>query len=272
MPYAMSTDDTALHYLDWGDGPTILFTHGWAASAAMWEYQMLPLSAAGFRCIGLDRRGCGMSDDAGRGYTADTFAADLVGFLEQLDLSEVTLVAHSMGAAEAVRSLAVHGDDRVARLMLVAPVTPCAVQRPDNPLGVPAELLEGLIGDILRDRPSYVTDLAGPFFGSHIGLDVPDALVQWGIRMVLQASALASVEMMRTFFFTDFRPDVAAVRVPTLIVHGDSDAGAPVELFGRPTHELIPGSELKIYQDGPHGLPLTHPDQLTADILACAKS
>jgi non-heme chloroperoxidase len=90
--------------------------------------------------------------------------------------------------------------------------------------------------------------------------------------MVLEASALASVEMMRTFFFTDFRPDVAAVRVPTLIVHGDSDAGAPVELFGRPTHELIPESALKIYQQGPHGLPLTHPDCLTADILNFAKS
>jgi pimeloyl-ACP methyl ester carboxylesterase len=78
--------------------------------------------------------------------------------------------------------------------------------------------------------------------------------------------------MMRTFFFTDFRPDVATVRVPTLVVHGDSDAGAPVELFGQPTHELIPGSELKIYERAPHGLLLTHPDQLTADILAFAKS
>jgi pimeloyl-ACP methyl ester carboxylesterase len=272
MPYATSTDATALHYLDWGDGPTILFTHGWAASAAMWEYQMLPLSAAGFRCIGLDRRGCGKSEDPGRGYRADTFAADLAGFLDQLDLFDVTLVAHSMGAGEAARYLAAHGDHRVARLVLVAPVTPCAVRRPDNPFGVPAELLEGLIADILRDRPSYVTDLAGPFFGSHIGLEVPDALVQWGIRMVLEASALASVEMMRTFFFTDFRPDVAAVQVPTLIVHGDSDAGAPVELFAIPTHELIPGSKLKIYERGPHGLPLTHPDQLTADILAVAKS
>jgi pimeloyl-ACP methyl ester carboxylesterase len=45
-----------------------------------------------------------------------------------------------------------------------------------------------------------------------------------------------------------------------------------VELFGRPTHELIIGSELKIYQQGPHGLPLTHPDRLTADILNFAKS
>jgi hypothetical protein len=47
--------------------------------------------------------------------------------------------------------------------------------------------------------------------------------------------------MMRTFFLTDFRPD----------------AGAPVELFGQPTD---------------YGLPLTHPEQLTADILVFAKS
>jgi pimeloyl-ACP methyl ester carboxylesterase len=45
--------------------------------------------------------------------------------------------------------------------------------------------------------------------------------------MVLDASLLASVEMIRTFWFTDFRSDVAAVDVPTLIVHGDSDQGPP---------------------------------------------
>jgi pimeloyl-ACP methyl ester carboxylesterase len=45
-----------------------------------------------------------------------------------------------------------------------------------------------------------------------------------------------------------------------------------VELFGRPTHELISGSELKVYERGAHGLPLTHPDRLTADISRFAKS
>jgi len=54
--------------------------------------------------------------------------------------------------------------------------------------------------------------------------------------------------MMRTFFLTDFRPDVAAVLAPTVIVHGDSDAGVRVEFFGRPTRELIFGSELKTYE------------------------
>ena len=78
--------------------------------------------------------------------------------------------------------------------------------------------------------------------------------------------------MMRTFFLTDFRPDVAAVRVPTVIVHGDSNAGARVEFFGRPTRELIFGSELKTYEQVRHGLSLTHPEQLTADVLAFAWS
>jgi pimeloyl-ACP methyl ester carboxylesterase len=249
-----------------------VFTHGWATGAAMWEYQMLPLSAAGFRCVAPDRRGCGRSDDPGRGYDADTFADDLASVMDDLELTDVTLVAHSMGASEAVRYLTRYGRDRIARLLLVSPLSPCFAQGDDNPLGVPADYLQSLIDDILRDRPTYVTQLAGPFFGSHIGLEVPEALVDWGTRMVLDASPLASVEMMRTFFFNDFRADVAAVTVPTLIIHGDSDQGAPAEITARPTHELIAGSQLKIYEACPHGLPLTHPDQLTADILAFAKS
>lgn len=272
MPTITTTSDrTDLFFLDWGDGPTIVFTHGWAASSAMWEYQLLALTQAGFRCVAVDRRGCGRSDQPGRGHDADTFAHDLADVIEQLDLTDVTLVAHSMGAPEAARYLTLHGDDRVSRLLLVSPVTPCVAQRDDNPLGVPVPYLEGLVADILRDRPTYVTELAGDFFGRHIGLEVAPAIIDWGVRMVLDASALASVEMMRTFFFGDFRPDVAAIAVPTLVVHGDSDVGAPVELTGRPTAELIKDSVLRVYARGSHGLPLTHPDQLTADIARFAK-
>jgi pimeloyl-ACP methyl ester carboxylesterase len=271
MPTTIVTDGTRLHYVDWGSGPSIVFTHGWAASGAMWEYQMLDLVAAGFRCVALDRRGCGRSEDPGHGYDADTFADDLAALLEQLDLSGVTLVAHSMGAPEAARCLCRHGDDRLSRLVLVAGVTPCLVYDIDNPTGLPEEPLRQFTEAITRDRPSFVRDLAGPFFGSHIGLEVPQPLIDWGIRMVLEASPLASVEMMRTFFFNDFRDDVAAIRLPTLIVHGDSDMGAPIEATGQPTHELISGSQLKVYERGPHGLPLTHRDQLTVDILAFAE-
>jgi len=55
--------------------------------------------------------------------------------------------------------------------------------------------------------------------------------------------------------------------VPALVIHGDKDVSAPLELTGRKTAALIPGSRLVIYEGAPHGLMLTHVDRLNADLL-----
>ena len=69
---------------------------------------------------------------------------------------------------------------------------------------------------------------------------------------------------------TDFRPELRTIRTPTLILQGDNDKSAPLELTGRPTHELIAGSQLILYENAPHGLPYTHTDRMLADIVAFA--
>jgi pimeloyl-ACP methyl ester carboxylesterase len=69
---------------------------------------------------------------------------------------------------------------------------------------------------------------------------------------------------------TDFRAELRTIATPTLIVHGDSDKSARLELTGRRTHELIPGSRLTVYEGAAHGLAYTHADRLLADIVAFA--
>ena len=58
--------------------------------------------------------------------------------------------------------------------------------------------------------------------------------------------------------------------LPVLIIHGDHDASAPIELSGRPASELLPNAELVVYENAPHGLYLTHRDRLNADLVAFA--
>jgi non-heme chloroperoxidase len=53
--------------------------------------------------------------------------------------------------------------------------------------------------------------------------------------------------MFRAFTHADFRADLAAVKVPALIVHGDSDAMSPFQVSARPTAAAIPHSQLKLY-------------------------
>jgi non-heme chloroperoxidase len=80
------------------------------------------------------------------------------------------------------------------------------------------------------------------------------------------------LDLHRMFTETDFRPELPRISVPTLLIHGDNDKSTPIETTAHKTVPLIPGSQLKVYESAAHGLPITHADQLNADLLAFAKS
>jgi non-heme chloroperoxidase len=257
---------TRIAFDDVGDGPPVVLTHGWVVGREMWEYAAAQMADAGLRAISVDRRGCGGSDRPSRGFDFDTLADDLAAVLQALDLRNATLVAHSVGGAEAVRLLSRHGAARVGRLVLVATTTPGAPagRQPD------AAALKELFGGLRIDRPAYVRAGVPGFFGG------PDAvspeMADWAVGLTLRASLQASVGLMEAMATTDVSADVAACPVPTLVLHGDSDTSAPLQLTGQPTAQLLPDARLEVYEGAPHGLPLTHADRIAADVLAFARA
>lgn len=271
MPLIETADRAHLFYKDWGRGRCLVFIHGWALNADIWEYQMAPLKQRGLRCVAYDRRGCGRSSQPGHGYDYDTFADDLAVLLERLDLRQVTLVAHSMGGGDAVRYLSRHGASRVAGLVLLAATTPCLLRTGDNPDGIEPAVFDGMIAALAHDRPGFMAASAPTFFGEGAATGaVSPALMAWAVGLALQACPIGLADMVRAFSATDFRPELAQLTVPTLIVHGDADPNVPVELCGRRTARLVPGSRLEVYEGAPHGLMVTHRDRLNADLLAFA--
>src|SRR5215470_2147274 len=144
-PYVETRDGQQLFYKDWGSGAPVVFLAAWALPSEMWDYQMVPLSEQGLRCVAYDRRGHGRSSHAGGGYDYDTLADDLAMVLDALDLRDVTLVGMSMAGGEMVRYLTRHGAGRIARLVFIATAaTPFPTQTADNPQGIPAERFEHL--------------------------------------------------------------------------------------------------------------------------------
>ena len=129
-------DGTRLACFDQGVGKPVVLIHGWTLASEIWTLQTDWLASRGIRVVAYDRRGHGTSAKPADGYDYDTLAADLAAVLDRLDLRDVTLVGHSMGAGEVARYLARYGTSRIARVMLVAPTTPFALKRPDNPDGV----------------------------------------------------------------------------------------------------------------------------------------
>lgn len=269
MPFINTRDNVALFYRDWAGGRPVVFCAAWALSSIAWQYQMIAVAEAGCRAVAYDRRGHGRSDDAGEGYDYDTLADDLAELLESLNLQGVTLVTHSMGSGEAVRYLTRHGSQRVDRLVLVAPTTPFLLKTADNPEGVDGALFADRRDQWRTDFAQWLADNEAPYFGDDLpGCSVSPLLRDWTKADMLSTSLQGAIAFQRSGAETDFREELTKLTVPTLIVQGDADASAPLELTGSRTAALIPTCRLTIYENAPHALYLTHREQLNRDLLA----
>jgi pimeloyl-ACP methyl ester carboxylesterase len=256
-----SSDRADLFLRDWGSGRPVVFVHGWAVNCDVWQYQMAALSGKA-RCIAYDKRGHGRSNDPGSGYHYDSLADDLSSVIDQLDLSDVVLVGHSMGPAEIVRYLVRHGKTRISRLVLISSALPFILKTADNPDGIDKAVLEERRKQWTQDMPAFLASNARVF----VGPDASAETVVWVASLGMQASLKALIEINHTITETDLRADVSGVKLPTLVIHGAQDKSAPVELTGKRTAALIPGSELTVYDGAPHGLLLTHQNLLNADL------
>lgn len=265
-------DGTEIYYKDWGSGKPVLFSHGWPLDADMWEYQMEYLSSRGYRTIAFDRRGFGRSSQPWEGYDYDTFADDIAGLIEHLDLHEVTLVGFSMGGGDVSRYIARHGSARVAKLALLGAVTPMFGKSADHPEGVDLSVFAGIKAGLLQDRAQFIADFSSAFYGIDKGQKVSDGVLTQTLNVALLASLKGTVDCVTAFSETDFRADLAKVDVPTLVIHGDGDAIVPFEITGKRAAQLIEGAELKVYAGAPHGFAVTHTQQLNEDLLAFVAS
>ena len=269
MTFVDTKDNVELFYRDWGAGEPVMFCAAWALSSVAWQYQMMAVVDSGRRAVAYDRRGHGRSDDPGGGYDYDTLADDLAAVIDRLDLHGVTLVAHSMGSGEAVRYLTRHGHDRVDRLVLLAPTTPFPLKTPDNPDAVDGALFAQRRAQWRSDFGQWLLDNEGPYVGDGLpGCAVSPLLREQTKTDMLTATLQAVIEFQRTGVETDFRDELTRIAVHTLVIQGDSDESAPLPLTGSRTAELIPDCRLVIYENGPHGLYLTHRDRLNHDLLA----
>jgi non-heme chloroperoxidase len=263
-------DGTRIHFRDWGAGRPIVFVAPWGLCSDWWDIPVMNFSERGWRCVSFDRRGHARSDDPSRGYDFDTLADDIADVMDALDLQNVVLVGHSLGGAEVVRYLTRHRSRRVAHAVLIAPTTPFRMQTDDNPAGRSREFLEKTYESFKHDLPHRAAQAAPDFFGVPKN-SVSTETIDWWCRMFLDRCSLKVLrDLFKLMNETDFRTELRTIQTPTLILQGDIDKSAPLELTGRPTHELIAGSRLIVYENAAHGLPYTHTDRMLADIVAFA--
>lgn len=267
--------DVDIFYTDQGpsDGQPVVLIHGFPLNGESWDLQSRALRDAGFRVIAYDRRGFGASSKTATGSDYDTFAADLHALIDDLDLHDAVLVGFSMGTGEIARYLSRYGSDRVAKAAFFGSLEPYLLITDDNPDGAGDQaFFDGTANAVAKDRYAFLTGFFRDFYnlddllGDRISQEAVDASVQ-----VANQAGNAAIAAAPLTWPTDFRGDIPAITVPTLIVHGTADNILPIDATARRFKDLVPASTPLTYveiEGAPHGLLRTHAAEVNEALLA----
>ena len=271
----ITTDDgVEIFYKDWGAGQPIVFSHGWPLSADDWDAQLMFFLAQGYRVVAHDRRGHGRSTQTGDGHDMDHYADDLAAVTAHLDLRDAVHVGHSTGGGEVAHYLGRHGEDRVAKAVLISAVPPLMVRTDANPDGVPKSVFDDIQTQVATNRTRFYRDLpSGPFYGfNRPGAEPSEALVANWWRQGMMGGAKAHHDGVVAFSQTDFTDDLRKITVPVLVMHGDDDQVVPYANSAPRSAELLRNATLKTYAGFPHGMPTTEAGTINADLLEFIRS
>jgi len=272
MGYVTTKDGVEIFYKDWGprDAQVLFFHHGWPLSSDDWDTQLLFFLKEGFRVVAHDRRGHGRSSQVWDGHDMDHYADDVAEVVKHLNIKNAIHIGHSTGGGEVAHYIARHGEENVAKAVLVSAVPPLMVKTENNPEGLPKEVFDDLQNQVLNNRAQFFRDLpSGPFYG----FNRPDAKPSEGIinnwwRQGMTGSAKAHYDGIVAFSQTDFTEDLKKITIPVLVLHGDDDQIVPYKTSGVKSAELLQNSQLKIYPGFSHGMLTVNHDVINEDLLA----
>lgn len=261
-----------LYYEDHGSGKPVVLIHGWPLSGRSWEKQVPALLEAGHRVITYDRRGFGDSSKPTTGYDYDILAEDLNKIMTTLDLKDAAIAGFSMGGGEVARYLGKYGSKRAKKAVFMGAIPPYLLKTADNPAGVDGSVFEGIKKGLAADRLGFLTKFFENFYNLDLlkGKLISDQVVQQSWNIAAGASPKGTLDCVSAWL-TDFRKDLAAIDVPTLVIHGDSDRIVPFEVSGKLTHALVKGCKLALLKRAPHGFTWTHAQETNRELISFLK-
>jgi 3-oxoadipate enol-lactonase len=241
-----------------GDGPAVLFVHGYPFDRSIWSHQVAALD--GYRRIAPDLRGMGASDAPDLGYSMEIYAADLAALLGVLGVEEVVLCGLSMGGYIAFECLR-RWRQRVRGLVLMdtraeadtaegrkARDAAAALARDGGAEAVTESLLPRVLGRSTRTGASITAERVRGMMSSTPVSGLVGALA--AMRDRPDSSPLL--------------PDLAGL--PTLVMVGEEDELTPPDT-ARAMANRIPGARLVMIPGSGHLPPVERPVETTRALL-----
>lgn len=237
------------HVSSYGSGgQPLVFSHGFGTDQQAWQY-VAPAFAARHRVVLFDLVGAGSSDksayDFARYGTLAGYADDLVNLLRSLQLPKVVYVGHSVSGMIGVLA-AIEAPELFERLVLLA-ASPCYLNDGDYPGGFEPTDLEELLGFLDRDYRAWSDSMVPNLVGG----DMRPELVNEVLTSFSRVDPAIARQFARAAFLSDYRAQLAQLRVPALIVQCADDSIAPAEV-GHYLHEQLAGSTLEILNTTGH--------------------
>lgn len=243
MPTFSTSDGVRLHYEEYGEGPPIVFTAGWAMDGSWWRHQRR--LSSDFRVVVLDPRAHGQSEKVTRGLRLARGAKDLHEFLRLLDLEDVCLVAWSRSAGIALAYWELFGADRISRFVFVG-ITPCMSTRSDWEWGfnMPPSEFQDLI---LADHQGVVEDVV-----DRLLYEPPTGRIREEmVRTTMATPPIAGARMLEDHGVIDWRDMLDTIWVPTLVCVGRHDRNASPHAAEHVARAVQRG-EFRIFEKSAH--------------------
>ncbi|KAM6505393.1 hypothetical protein FSOLCH5_014613 [Fusarium solani] len=208
-------------------GQQILFIPGWRQTAAEWKKQVKYFSSAGYRVTAYDMRGHGESEKPDFGYRISRFAADLNDLLKQLDLKDVSIVAHSMGSSIswAWWDQYPEAHDRISRFVFVDQSSVLTADPHWNE--AQAKQVSALFDPIgVYDLANNMTDATPPFVRSMFTDSTSKADFEWVLAQNRKISDKNAATLVIDHAFRDWRDVLPRIDVPSLVIAGEVSVNA----------------------------------------------
>jgi non-heme chloroperoxidase len=274
MPFVNVDNSVSVYVEDTGSsgtegdaGKTVLFVHGWPLSHKMFESQFMELHKNGYRCIGIDLRGFGMSDKSWTRYDYDLFADDIKQVMTGLSLHKVTIVGFSMGGAIVMHYVAKYFSELVSKVVLMGAAAPCFTKQTDYPYGLEKAACDALISQCLKDRPKMVSEFGKIFFSRENSQS--KEMADWLFSINMEASPYATVQCLQELRDADLRNDLKVVdqrNLPVAIFHGVHDKICPFD-FAKVMNEGISNSQIVQFHESGHGLNIEEKEKTNKELI-----
>jgi pimeloyl-ACP methyl ester carboxylesterase len=264
----ISITNVDLAYIDRGDGPPVVFLHGFPLDHTMWSSQIAALEST-FRVIAPDLRGFGQSPlgnaDPGQGISMEEYAEDVAQLLDALSIRQpIVLAGFSMGGYIAWQFVLKHAD-RVRALVQCD--TKSTADTDDA-----RETRLRMADNVAEWGSARIAEMTGPKLLASSSFEMKRPVVQ-AVRDVIERTSPAAIAAAQRGMAR--RPDVTSllplIKVPTLVVVGAEDVISPPQEMQQ-IASAIPNAQFVEIPNAGHMTTMENPDAVNVSIKSFLES